>query len=171
MLGATATRSRQGSNSDHGAFNEAGLAGINVAQDPIEYDSYTWHTNLDTYERIVEEDVIKSAIVVAATVYHLAMRPEPLPRFPRDQMPRRPGAGQNDARSRADRRHHRSGVQQALVARHQPSRLHPARHMRSRPSWRPASGRHNIWEIVVHAAYWKYAAARRFTEKGEDRFR
>lgn len=30
-------------------------------------------------------------------------------------------------------------------------------------SWRPAPGRHNIWEITVHAAYWKYAAARRFT--------
>jgi hypothetical protein len=29
--------------------------------------------------------------------------------------------------------------------------------------WRPAPGRHNIWEIVVHAAYWKYASARRFT--------
>lgn len=26
---------------------------------------------------------------------------------------------------------------------------------------RPASGRHNIWEIVVHAAYWKYAVRRR----------
>jgi len=30
-------------------------------------------------------------------------------------------------------------------------------------AWRPGTGRHNIWEIVVHAAYWKYAAARRFT--------
>ena len=29
-------------------------------------------------------------------------------------------------------------------------------------AWRPAEHRHNIWEIVVHAAYWKYAAARRF---------
>jgi hypothetical protein len=28
---------------------------------------------------------------------------------------------------------------------------------------RPAPGRHNIWEIVVHAAYWKYAARRRLT--------
>jgi uncharacterized damage-inducible protein DinB len=27
--------------------------------------------------------------------------------------------------------------------------------------WRPARGRHNIWEIVVHAAYWKYAVRRR----------
>jgi hypothetical protein len=30
-------------------------------------------------------------------------------------------------------------------------------------AWRPSARRHNIWEIVVHAAYWKYAAARRFT--------
>jgi hypothetical protein len=26
---------------------------------------------------------------------------------------------------------------------------------------RPKPGRHNIWEIVVHAAYWKYAVRRR----------
>jgi uncharacterized damage-inducible protein DinB len=32
---------------------------------------------------------------------------------------------------------------------------------------RPAPGRHNIHEIVVHAAYWKYAAWRRLT--GEKR--
>jgi hypothetical protein len=30
-------------------------------------------------------------------------------------------------------------------------------------AWRPSPGRHNIWEVAVHAAYWKYAAARRFT--------
>jgi uncharacterized damage-inducible protein DinB len=34
-------------------------------------------------------------------------------------------------------------------------------------SRRPAPGRHNIWEIVVHAAYWKYAVRRRLT--GEKR--
>lgn len=27
-------------------------------------------------------------------------------------------------------------------------------------SWRPAPGRHNIWELVLHCAYWKYAARR-----------
>ena len=30
-------------------------------------------------------------------------------------------------------------------------------------SWRPKPGRHNIWEIVLHAAYWKYAVRRRIT--------
>ncbi len=34
-------------------------------------------------------------------------------------------------------------------------------------SWRPAPDRHNIWELVVHAAYWKYAVRRRLT--GEKR--
>lgn len=28
-------------------------------------------------------------------------------------------------------------------------------------AWRPAAGRHNIWELTIHAAYWKYAARRR----------
>ena len=30
-------------------------------------------------------------------------------------------------------------------------------------AWRPGPGRHNIWELVVHAAYWKYVAWRRLT--------
>jgi hypothetical protein len=34
-------------------------------------------------------------------------------------------------------------------------------------SWRPGVGRHNIWELTVHAAYWKYAVRRRLT--GEKR--
>jgi len=28
-------------------------------------------------------------------------------------------------------------------------------------AWRPARGRHNIWEIALHAAYWKYVVRRR----------
>ena len=92
VLGATTTRNRQRGGSDHTSFNEAGLPGISVQQDPIQYASHTWHTNLDTYERIVEDDAMKSAIVVAAGVYHLAMRDAPLPRFTKDQIPPRPGA-------------------------------------------------------------------------------
>jgi hypothetical protein len=29
--------------------------------------------------------------------------------------------------------------------------------------WRPAAGAHNIWELMVHAAYWKYDIRRRLT--------
>jgi len=30
-------------------------------------------------------------------------------------------------------------------------------------SWRPQPGAHNVWELLVHAAYWKYVVWRRLT--------
>lgn len=37
-------------------------------------------------------------------------------------------------------------------------------------SWRPAPGRHNIWELVVHAAYWKYIVRRRLRSEAKGSF-
>ena len=31
-------------------------------------------------------------------------------------------------------------------------------------AWRPARGRHNIWEYTIHAAYWKYVARKRLLD-------
>jgi carboxypeptidase Q len=90
VVGAISTKNRGLGGSDHTSFNQAGLPGIGAAQDPIEYFTHTWHTNLDTYERIVEDDVKKSAIVIAASVYALAMRDEMLPRFKGAEMPKLP---------------------------------------------------------------------------------
>ena len=95
VMGATATNSRASGSSDHTSFSAAGLPGITLGQDGIEYNSHTWHSNLDTVERIVDDDVKRSAVVVASTVYHLAMRDEPLPRFPVETMPSAPGAGRS----------------------------------------------------------------------------
>ncbi|HEX6324309.1 MAG TPA: M20/M25/M40 family metallo-hydrolase [Vicinamibacterales bacterium] len=91
VMGATATTSRNRGGTDSTSFNAAGLPGIGLSQDPIEYGTHTWHTNLDTYERIVEDDVKKSAIAIAAAVYHVAMRDEMLPRFAPEAMPALPG--------------------------------------------------------------------------------
>lgn len=88
--GAMSTRSRNLGGSDHTSFNAAGLPGIGTMLDPIEYGTHTWHTNLDTFERVIEADVQQGAIVIAATVYQLAMRDELLPRFPAGQMPAAP---------------------------------------------------------------------------------
>ena len=90
LLGVTTTRSRQAASTDAFSFAAAGLPGVNTLQDPIEYQSYTWHTNLDTYERIIEEDVKKSATAIASALYHLAMRDEMLPRFTQSTMPQPP---------------------------------------------------------------------------------
>jgi hypothetical protein len=90
VVGAAATRSRRLGGSDNTSFNQAGLPGIGMGQDPIEYQSNTWHTNLDTYERILEDDVKKDAMVVAWSVYQLAMRDDLLPRLSKADMPPKP---------------------------------------------------------------------------------
>ncbi len=92
FAGVLNTRSRNLGGTDSTSFNQAGLPGIGTQQDPIEYFTTTWHTNLDTYERIIESDVKISAIIYAAAVYHLAMRDELLPRFKAGEMPALPGA-------------------------------------------------------------------------------
>ncbi len=88
VVGAIASRSRGLGGTDSTSFNQAGLPGIGLAQDLIEYGTHTWHTNLDTYERILEDDVKKAAVVVATGVYELATRDELLPRFSKDAMPK-----------------------------------------------------------------------------------
>jgi carboxypeptidase Q len=93
VYGATTTSARTSGGTDSTSFNAAGLPGIGLNQDGIEYNSHTWHTNLDTYERIVEQDVKRSAIAIASAVYHIAMRDQMLPRFTKETMPPVPGAG------------------------------------------------------------------------------
>ncbi len=90
VAGATPSRSRRLGGSDNTAFNQAGLPGIGLGQDPIEYNSHTWHTNLDTYERILGDDVKKNAMIVAWAVYQLATRDDLLPRLPSAEMPAPP---------------------------------------------------------------------------------
>jgi hypothetical protein len=87
VYGATPSTARVEGGSDNGAFAVAGLPGIGAQQDPIEYNSTTWHTNLDTYERIVPEDVMHNAVVTASVMWGLANRDEMLPRFSPTEMP------------------------------------------------------------------------------------
>ena len=90
FAGVLSSRSRGLGGTDSTSFNQAGLPGIGTQQDPIEYFTTTWHTNLDTYERIIEADAKTSAIIFAAAVYTLAMRDELLPRFKASEMPALP---------------------------------------------------------------------------------
>jgi Zn-dependent M28 family amino/carboxypeptidase len=92
IYGAIPSASRVVAGTDSTSFNNAGLPGIGFQQDPIEYNTHTHHTNLDTYERVIEEDVKKAAVIVASTIYQLATRDEMLPRFSPSEMPPQPPA-------------------------------------------------------------------------------
>jgi carboxypeptidase Q len=87
VFGASTTSSRGIGGTDSTSFNNAGLPGVGFSQDPIEYSTLTHHTNLDTYERIIPDDVQKAAAIVAAAVWHVANRDEMVPRFTRETMP------------------------------------------------------------------------------------
>jgi Zn-dependent M28 family amino/carboxypeptidase len=87
VAGVSNTNSRATGGTDSTSFNNAGLPGIGMSQDPIEYNTMTHHTNLDTYERIIPDDVQKAAAIIAAAVWQVANRGEMIPRFTKDSMP------------------------------------------------------------------------------------
>ncbi len=79
-LGVVAVRHGNTGGTDHLSFDRAGIPGFNFIQDPIEYGIRTHHTYIDTFDHLVLDDLKQAAVVVAATVYHLAMREEMMPR-------------------------------------------------------------------------------------------
>jgi len=96
FTGVRTSDSRRTGGTDSTSFNNAGLPGIGLMQDPFDYGSYTHHTNLDTYERIYEEDVREGAVEIASAVYATAMADDMVPRFAAADMPKpapEPGPG------------------------------------------------------------------------------
>lgn len=66
---------------DHLSFDALGLPAFQFIQDRIEYGR-GYHTNMDTYERLLMGDLKHNAIIVAAFIYQAAMRDTQLPRKP-----------------------------------------------------------------------------------------
>jgi len=100
FMGVLKSDSRRTGGTDSTSFNNAGLPGIGLAQDPFDYGSFTHHTNLDTYERIYEEDVREGAVEIASAVYAIAMADQMVPRFKAEDMPKpapQPGPGSQAA--------------------------------------------------------------------------
>ena len=75
----TVTASSTGG-TDHLAFDAVGLPGFQFIQDQIEYFGRTWHTTQDVSDRIIEDDLKKSAIIMATFAYNSAMTDQKLPR-------------------------------------------------------------------------------------------
>ena len=82
----TTITSRNTGGTDHQSFDALSLPGFQFIQDPIEYWSRTHHTNMDTYERLVLDDLKQMSVIVAAFVYNTAQRDEKLPRKPIKQL-------------------------------------------------------------------------------------
>jgi carboxypeptidase Q len=70
---------------DHLAFDAVGIPGFQFIQDAIEYNTRTHHTNMDTYDHLVPDDLKQAATIVAAFVYNTAQRDQKIPRKPKAQ--------------------------------------------------------------------------------------
>jgi len=80
-MGCSTITIRNTSGTDHLTFDRAGLPGFQFIQDEIEYGR-TYHTTMDTYERLVMADLKQNAVITASFVYNAAMRNVKLPEKP-----------------------------------------------------------------------------------------
>jgi hypothetical protein len=67
---------------DHLSYDAVGLPGFQFVQDPMDYNTRTHHTNMDTLDRIQRGDMMQMSAIVAWCVYNTATREEMLPRKP-----------------------------------------------------------------------------------------
>jgi carboxypeptidase Q len=70
--------------SDNASFACAGAPAFGLHSEPWDYTRYTWHTNLDTYDKIVLDNIRHNAILVAMLAYMASEDPEFLSRERRD---------------------------------------------------------------------------------------
>jgi len=79
-LGISVPGNPSSGGSDHASFACAGAPAFGLSQDAWDYFSYTWHTNLDTFDKVVLENVQWNAVLTAMLVYLAADDPETIPR-------------------------------------------------------------------------------------------
>lgn len=79
-MGATGVTGSNTGSTDHISFDAVGIPAFQFIQDPLEYETRTHHSNMDTYEHLFIEDLKQAAVVVSAFIYNTAMRDEMIPR-------------------------------------------------------------------------------------------
>lgn len=77
-FGMTTVSNQSVGSTDHIAFDEAGFPGFQFLQDRV--PGTGGHTNLDFYDTIQAEDLMKNAVVMASYAWHAAMSDAKMPR-------------------------------------------------------------------------------------------
>jgi len=66
--------------SDHVAFLCHGAPGFRLQSNYPDYRQYTWHTNRDTYDKVILDDLENNATLAAMLIYMASEDPERVPR-------------------------------------------------------------------------------------------
>jgi carboxypeptidase Q len=81
-MGVSTISIRDTGGTDHLSFDAVGIPGFQFIQDPLDYSTVTHHSNMDTYDHAIPEDLMQASAVIAGVVYDAANRKEMLPRRP-----------------------------------------------------------------------------------------
>ena len=65
-----------GGGTDHASFDAAGAPGFGLGSNNWDYFSYTWHTNRDTYDKLVFDDLENNVVLVACLAYLASEDPQ-----------------------------------------------------------------------------------------------
>jgi carboxypeptidase Q len=79
---------------DHAAFVCWGAPAFSLSALNWDYFTYTWHTNRDTFDKVVVDDIQNNAVLLASLVYLASEDPERVSREQRTAMPVSPQTGQ-----------------------------------------------------------------------------
>ncbi len=81
-LGVTAISYRNTGGTDHLSYDAVGLPGFQFIQDPMDYDTRTHHSDMDTVDRLHALDLEQAAVVEAIFLYNTSEREAMMPRKP-----------------------------------------------------------------------------------------
>jgi carboxypeptidase Q len=81
-LGVTTISYRNTGGTDHLSFDAVGLPGFQYIQDPMDYETRTHHSDMDTYDRLHALDLEQAAVVEAIFLYNTSEREAMMPRKP-----------------------------------------------------------------------------------------
>lgn len=76
-----------GGGSDNASFSCYGAPGFGLGSTGFDYSVYTWHTNRDTFDKIVWEDLRNNVVLTAMLAYLASEDPERVPRERRTSFP------------------------------------------------------------------------------------
>src|SRR5262249_28662206 len=72
----------RGGGTDHVSFVCAGAPAFELKSQSWDYESYPWHTNRDTFDKLVFDDLKSNAMLIAMLAYVASEDPQRLPREP-----------------------------------------------------------------------------------------
>jgi carboxypeptidase Q len=81
-LGVSTISYRNTGGTDHLSYDAVGLPGFQYIQDPMDYETRTHHSDLDTYDRLHALDLEQAAVVEAIFLYNTSEREAMMPRKP-----------------------------------------------------------------------------------------